>query len=1017
MGYLLLSCLANGAAIWLDTNPPLPLLDPAPSEVITVLVKTDAPLLALTLKICVTGNATIIDAMNATDGGAYGWNVSYVPLSIINPDNSVEMYGVQFGTNTHTTVGYFRMYRNSGVVKVKIDLGFSQAFNWTQTEFEFDPTTLYIGSIPAVEIYSDITVNQVWTADKAYYITSNPSDPNIQTINVQALLVIEPGTTVIYGANACLAVNNGGTLIANGTPDKPIFFTPDYLYYLYPDSIGYYWLSIFTESVYYQCPIYVESTASTATTIRYCMMEGAVSGVVIQNIRLANPIENNYFVGNGWGVFEQGPRLTDISNNLFFCNSRDGIEVFFIPDPNTTADMSHSLNITGNTCDYNQFVGITVHGVQDPNNIPTVNLTNNIVTYHGGYGLNLVDYYMDARVENTGYCGNVNNTNWDFEQSNPIVTDVYPYTPIVAFGPFEGGPLAHHYLASDSVFVNGGTELAVNTPFIGMTTQGNGATDKDLLDLGFHVLNWTYEGSEVIDETGLFDLVIMAKHWMSWTPYEPNSPGYIDPNSPGYDPNDVSFGGDWNKDGHIDYNDFVLMAGIWRKGFTQPNLAPVIEGDPDEGFVTVSASGYSPETQTIFAYVNGEYLGRVYEGGVVMPQWVDLSETGPLSRLKFLVISNKGYYYYSALSDIPYTSPLSYCIVPERYEPNEPIPFAAINTGTGNTTVSVFGDEDYDQPIWSQTFTGNTISGIIPANILTGRLRIESVRFTPAGGTGVIKTTSANPGINIDIVEPLIEALLLFPDERLKDLDSSRTLADTAFFERGIPRLWLVDKDCTYERVSRWVREGNVRYIYYGGHGLYSADIVSLSGIKKVLRTQTVLYDGPVYSCKRSDFPNPPHWCEELEPSKELNGKTWGAMNPNKLQLFWNEGCYGGRVHVDETGHLAESEPGFKGLVLDTPSDMTLALRMHNFFYPQCYFGWVPAVPTGRKKARPPLSDEKASYGEFSEDVWTSLSLPANSVFDALNTAVSMTHSQRLDSAICNFRISGSDFTNVRLTH
>ena len=126
----------------------------------------------------------------------------------------------------------------------------------------------------------------------------------------------------------------------------------------------------------------------------------------------------------------------------------------------------------------------------------------------------------------------------------------------------------------------------------------------------------------------------MAKHWMSWTPYEPNSPGYIDPNSPTYDPNDISFGGDWNEDGYVDFNDFALMAGIWRKGFSQPNLAPVIEGDTSTGLVTVSASGYGPETTAIYAYLNGRFIGRVYESGVPMPKLVDLSEAGPLSRSK-----------------------------------------------------------------------------------------------------------------------------------------------------------------------------------------------------------------------------------------------------------------------------------------------------------------------------------------------------------------------------------------------
>lgn len=186
-----------------------------------------------------------------------------------------------------------------------------------------------------------------------------------------------------------------------------------------------------------------------------------------------------------------------------------------------------------------------------------------------------------------------------------------------------------------------------------------------------------------------------------------------------------------------------------------------------------------------------------------------------------------------------------------------------------------------------------------------------------------------------------------------------------------------------------------------------------MSGTRKVLRTQTIFYDGPVYSCKRSDFVVAPSWCEALEPSVEINGKTWRSMDPHGIRIFWNEGCHGGRLYIDETGHLAESEPGFKGLALADQSDMSIALMMHAS-YPTCYFGWIPQVPTGRKKIA--YSPEMASYGEFSENVWCSLSLPGNSMADALDTAIRFTCSTKSTSAICNFRIQGSDHANLRLT-
>ena len=62
------------------------------------------------------------------------------------------------------------------------------------------------GGRGVINISSDITTNQVWTANNIYHITAN--------VNVRALLVIEPGTIVAFAADKVMFVNNGGTLIS-----------------------------------------------------------------------------------------------------------------------------------------------------------------------------------------------------------------------------------------------------------------------------------------------------------------------------------------------------------------------------------------------------------------------------------------------------------------------------------------------------------------------------------------------------------------------------------------------------------------------------------------------------------------------------------------------------------------------------------------------------------------------------------------------------------------------------------
>ncbi len=86
-----------------------------------------------------------------------------------------------------------------------------------------------MGTQSIIDVGSDITTNQIWTADNIYHIVAD--------ISVQALLVIEPGTIVTFAPDVGMFVNNGGVLISAGTPDEPIVYTSDAAY---PDYGDYY---------------------------------------------------------------------------------------------------------------------------------------------------------------------------------------------------------------------------------------------------------------------------------------------------------------------------------------------------------------------------------------------------------------------------------------------------------------------------------------------------------------------------------------------------------------------------------------------------------------------------------------------------------------------------------------------------------------------------------------------------------------------------------------------------------
>lgn len=994
----LLSCLACAGTVSLsaDIATPAPFLEPQAE--VTVWINTNAPILCMNLLIRVTGDATITDAMDETDAGNYGWDANYSPTSTINPDNSIRIYGVQWSTNQHTTVGYFKFRYNSGVVSLNITDEEFQVFNWNES-LTFDPNPLVVGSIPVIEIDSDITVNQFWTADKVYYVAA---DPNIQAVNVQALLVIEPGTLVIMGQDSGLFVNNGGTVIAKGTPDKPIIFTPDYYYLEYPDYVGYYWQFIFNDGVYYYSPLYIESTASPATTVQNCMIEGAYIGIVTYNIRLVNPIENNYVQGNRYGILGIGPKTTDIINNLSFCNDYAGIEVYLVSGPNDIPDTSFTLKIEQNTCDYNQYDGILIHGVADPNNIPPVDLTNNIVSWNE-IGLNFVDGYIGFSVANTGYCLNWYDKNWEFDESTPVIIETDPFIPEPSWEFFENGPLAHHYLETDSGFVDTGYQWIEQTPFIGFSTSLTGSPDKGQCDLGFH--RWRDKtGSEDILGADIDDLVTLSNYWLAYSPFDPNGPGYIspddpiyDPNSPLYDPNSVSYGGDWDENGYVDQQDFSILAGIWLVSFELPDLAPVITGDPNQGWVELSVTGYSADTQTVYAYLNGQYLGRVYMWGTTMPQWVDLSESGPVSRVKFMAVDDDDHYYYSDSTEIAYTSPLSYCVVPQTYEPNEPIPFSAVNTGMGNTTVSVHGNGN--QLLWSQSFSGNTISGTIPRNITSEQLLIEAVRFSTATNPTVDKLTYP---LVTGKVNPDIKALIISPDPVLTNVDGCRNTVMNAFAARGINAKVLVGKMATWNNVAKYGLFGNIKYVYLMAHGFYSFP----GAPPEFHRTSTMLSDGLVLSCKYSDFDTAPGWCLPLPSHIERVTNSWAIMGFKNLEFFYNNGCYGATLKIDSAGRIVIGDPGQRGFLLDGEyqSDMSYALNLHDTLKARFYHGWF----------------DKSYFGTYSPyTLWTGSLWYCLGEGSDLGDALSCPLQLILDrDALDNFRLKGQGTpTNIHLNN
>jgi hypothetical protein len=766
----------------------------------------------------------------------------------------------------------------------------SRPEEYSQDRKDFDLEFMMDDGPNFIYVDSNITTNQLWTEDNIYVVTD--------WIDVQALLVIEPNTIVLFEFEGGLLVNNGGTLISAGTPDEPIYYS-----------------SIYSEPYIgdYYCAIYIGETASPATTITYSYFEYAAIGILIGNIRLDRPIENNYLYFNSVGIREYGTRHTDIINNLVYFSLDSGIEVF-MESSSGAADANSFILVQNNTCDcyYYQYNGITVHGVSDYNDTGLVMLINNIVSGAIDYGLNLVDGYMYPIVASTGYYDNYENKNWDFEEDNPVEVLEDPFI----YGP---GYFDYWHLDQSCPFIDAGIGYIEETELIGKTTDVNGAPDSNFVDLGFHYPNWNFSNAGSGDSLSadfddnmtvdFGDFAVFADYWQQPTSTEADLDG----------------------SGFVDCNDLGILAIQWLQ-LADPNVQIQTYGDYNDGYVDFGVSGFTSDTMRIFLLIDGQYAREVpfFYDGQTLGWDISTLGNGP-HELKAISITNAGKIICSNLTEKGFNRSLNYCVLPESYEPNKPLYFSAINNTAENISVKVYANGG--NLVWSQTCDSNNIFGAIPAEI-TEQYEFDYISFDNTSGQSLAKKISDPTGSGS--LEG-VKALIVLPDfdARLRDFVSTWRI-QKAFKDRGIKYKKLAGKSATYDGILAEALFENIKYMYILAHGNYQ------TGEDGVLRTFVQLYDGPVVSMKQSDFlpGQAPSWCEKLEGNLEYTIRSFLAMGFDSLEFVYFNTCYGGRLKINANNELIEGQPGQIGLFDGPHSDMSLALGMGEPSKTRIYQSW-----------------------------------------------------------------------------
>ncbi|MBN2019512.1 MAG: hypothetical protein JW749_04735 [Sedimentisphaerales bacterium] len=820
-------------------------------------------------------------------------------------------------------------------------------------------TTLGAGEMlldNVIEITDNITTNQIWTADNRYRINGWN-----YCVAVYALLVIEPGTVIEFMPNKELGVSNGGCLISAGTPDKPIIYTR-------ADSNQSYWHAIS-----------ISGNASTQTKITYSHFYGAETAVYLYNVRLDHPIENNYFYNNENGISVNGwDRHTDIINNLFEQTSdtaiKAGIYMGEVKGSKCVQYFNSDIAIQNNTCDGQKY-GIWLDGPILPDYAGRVVIANNIISRSSSYGLCGNGYFYPLIACN-GYYSNAVNICVDFEEVE--------YNPVYeANFPFIAGPDGTYYLRTDCNFVNNGYEYIEQTPLIGKTTDVNRSPDSNFTDIGYHYPNWDYsnpglgnslsadlDDSKVVD---FKDFTELANYW--WQ--------------------SASADADLDDNGFVDCNDLDILAEQWLKT-ADPNIQIKISGDSNNGYVDFGAAGYSLDTRRIFLLADGKYVGEIIRFKDDYTLTTDISDSNGLMEVKLIDVDKFGRITCSDVNKAKFQRTLNYCVLPETYEKGSSLPFAAYNSGAGDITVKVYAGGG--NLVWSQTFSGNSILGSIPAAITADQNDIDYVSFDDSNDLSIAKKIT-DPNEPDDSAN--VQALIVLPDWLLRLYDSQTPwFIEEALKFRGIIYAKLSGKKATYDKIAWYAQNKNIKYLYISAHGHFWIDPDD-----GIFRTVVYLYPNEaVVSIKRSDFCDPnsaPFWCVDLKGRDEDEKKSFYSMGFDSLEFAYFDTCYSGRLMINDNDELVFGQPGQMGIVFDSPiSDMSLALGMHEPSRSRVYQGWYDIPFT---KFWPFETD----YQQWTQDEWMWLGLGGN-LSEAINDAISrQEHFSDVNDPVNCYRLKG----------
>jgi len=651
---------------------------------------------------------------------------------------------------------------------------------------------------------------------------------------------------------------------------------------------------------------------------------------------------------------------------------------------------------------------------------------------------------------------------------------VFPGDVVLTEDPFVYGYYDYpFFLKQDCNLIDAGYKYVDETRLAGRSSDVNWSPDSNMVDIGFHYINWSYVGTGGIRRSADFngdfmvdfnDLEFLVDYWLYdyqlgqdtwwWNCVEDGRIDYKDLALVfSYWPDYFSFvefadfaqywmrdadtkflnkRPDLNKDGYVNFADFAILASQWYPSQPEePNVQMQIIGDGNNGFVEIGVSGYTSDTQRIFLLIDGQHVGEIFGFREGEPLGIDISEysDGP-HQLKAISIDSAGRVTCSKITNVEFSCPLNYCLLPSSYEPNKPLCFSAFNNSGEDVTVNVYAD--CGNLVWSQIYSGDSFFDSIPAEI-TGQHEIDYVSFDTGGGSTMLTTSGpASPtgyaaasesggGSIRKVSDPAesgpqgdVRALIILPDflVRLYDFESIMAV-QKAFKDRHIKYKKLAGRSASYDTLAFYAATNPIKYMYVGAHGGFGrSPKTGENCFGGELRTWVGLSDGHVVSIKESDFADPnyaPSWCENLgdyweNPKSPGRLKSFYSMGFTNLEFVFSNACYGGRLTINGNDELVEGRPGQEGVVLDAPvSDMSIALGMHEPTQNRFYLGWYD-------KSTSEIWPFRTDCQKWTQDMWEALGNEDNLQMAIMYAISQQTNLSDPNNPANAYRLKGQEF-------